>query len=44
LAAGAISFRLPPPPLLVSLVLLGEAVPSEKFFDGVAEKRVVVVI
>jgi len=44
LAAGALSLRLPPPSLLVSPVLLGKAVPSRQFFDGVAEEGVLVIV
>src|ERR1700730_4043378 len=39
-----ISVGLLPPPLLVLIVLLGEAIPSGQLVDGVAEKRVLVII
>ena len=44
LAAGAISLRLLSPPLLVLAVLLGKAIPSGQLFDGVTEKRILVII
>jgi hypothetical protein len=44
LAAGTISLSLLPPPLLVLAVLLGEAVPSGQLFDGITEKRILVII
>jgi len=44
LAAGTINLSVSLPPLPILAVLLGEAIPSGQIADGVAEKRILVIL